>query len=92
MKATIKNLTNGPRELRGVDGPIIVGAFDSVTNDFDEIWLLSARQVRYFEITGKDSLDHDGNLRRGGSAEIAEIELPSEESAPRPRGRPRKDA
>lgn len=89
MKATIKNLTNGPRELRGVDGPIIVGAFDSVTNDFDEIWLRSARQVRYFEIT-----DGSRSVKETDTSDEPVNEAPKTEHVeqPRPRGRPRKDA
>lgn len=53
MKAAIKNLTHGPREARGVEGPIIIGAYESETADFDDLWLQSARQAQYFEISEK---------------------------------------
>lgn len=86
MKHTIKNLTNGPQSLRGVSGPLIVGPLETLTDEFDPLWLASAKQVRYLEVTEKDPLDHDGNGRKGGAVEAEADEEPTKR-----RGRPPKN-
>lgn len=76
MKATIKNLMNSPVEMRGVNGPIIAEPRSEITDDFDPLWLQSAKAVRYFEVVDKrgpgrppkDPLDHDGDGKKGGFA------------------------
>lgn len=95
MKHTIKNLTNGPQSLRGVDGPLVIGPLETLTDEFDPLWLASAKQVRYLEVTEKDPLDHDGDGIRGGAVAPVNNDPEPESDAPdepaKRRGRPPKN-
>ena len=89
MKAKIENLTNGPRELRGIDGPVIVGPMETVTDKFDPVWLKTAGQAQYFRITPIDPLDHDGDGKKGGA--VSSDDGSDDAQEPKRRGRPPKD-
>ncbi|MBN7804902.1 hypothetical protein JZX86_05925 [Agrobacterium rosae] len=65
---TVKNLTNSPFDLIGVDGAVRLPAFGEVTGEFEQTYvdLLEASMA---VSVSKDAhpLDHDGDGKKGGS-------------------------
>lgn len=102
MKYTIKNPLNSPYEIDGENGRVHVPAQGQVTDDFTDMQIHAIRAVGYFVVeegkAKRDPLDHDDDGKKGGfvkdepsETSVVESETASDDTKPRPRGRPRKD-
>lgn len=62
----IRNKTNSPFDLQATSGKVLLPAFGEIEAEFAPDYLDMLRKARTVDVVD-DSLDHDGDDKKGGS-------------------------